>query len=60
MTSVERRRKVGVNLSKVTKNKEKNVIWLQHAIFSFALMMIFAFHAKHSAFSKCFPKKGKE
>jgi hypothetical protein len=32
----------------------------KHAIFSFPLMMIFAFHAKHSAFSKCFPKKGKE
>jgi hypothetical protein len=29
-------------------------------LFSFALMILFAFHAKNTAFSKCFPKKGKE
>jgi hypothetical protein len=28
--------------------------------FSFALLINFGFHAKHSAFSKCFPKRGKE
>jgi hypothetical protein len=27
--------------------------------FSFALMILFAFHAKNTAFSKYFPKKGK-
>ena len=32
----------------------------KHDLFSFALMIIFGFHAKNSAFSKCFPKKGKE
>ena len=40
--------------------KKKMSFGFKHAIFSFALMLIFAFHAKHSAFSKCFPKKGKE
>jgi hypothetical protein len=32
----------------------------KHDLFSFALMIIFGFHAKNSAFSKCFSKKGKE
>ena len=32
----------------------------RHDLFSFVLMILFAFHAKNSAFSKCFPKKGKE
>jgi hypothetical protein len=32
----------------------------KHDIFSLALMNIFGFHAINSAFSKCFPKKGKE
>jgi hypothetical protein len=26
---------------------------------SFALLIIFGFHAKYSAISKCFPKKGR-
>ena len=29
-------------------------------LFSFALMINFAFHTKNSVFSNCFPKKGKE
>jgi hypothetical protein len=29
-------------------------------LFSFALMIIFAFHTKNSVFSNCIPKKGKE
>ena len=32
----------------------------KHDLLSFALMILFAFHAKNTAFSKCFPKKGKE
>jgi hypothetical protein len=32
----------------------------KHDLFSFALMILFAFHAKNTAFSKYFPKKGKE
>jgi hypothetical protein len=32
----------------------------KHDLFSFAVMIIFVFHAKNSAFSKCFPKEGKE
>jgi hypothetical protein len=32
----------------------------KHDLFSFALMILFAFHAKNTAFSEYFPKKGKE
>jgi hypothetical protein len=52
--------KWGSIFQKWQKIKKKMSFGFKHAIFSFALMMIFAFHAKHSAFSKCFPKKGKE
>jgi len=51
---------VGVKLSKVTKKKEKMSFGFKHDLFSFALMIMFAFHAINSAFSKCFPKKEKE
>jgi hypothetical protein len=51
---------VGVNLSKVTKSKKTMSFGFKHDLFSFALMNIFVFHAINSAFSKCFPKKGKE
>jgi hypothetical protein len=30
----------------------------KHELFSFALMILFAFHAKNTAFFKCFPNKG--
>jgi hypothetical protein len=45
-----------VNLSKVTKNKENHVIWFQTWPFFFCFNDIFCL----PAFSKCFPKKGKE
>ena len=32
----------------------------KHDLFSFALMIMFAFHSKNTAFFKCFPKKRKE
>ena len=50
----------GSSFPKVTIKKERNVIWLQTwPFFSFALMIIFDFHANNSVFSKCFPKKGR-
>ena len=45
---------MGVKLSKVTKKKEKMSFGFKHDLFSFALMIMFAFHAINSAFSKCF------
>ena len=42
------------------EKKKKTSFGFKHDLFSFALMIIVAFHAKNSAFSKCFPKKGKE
>jgi len=53
---------VGVKLSKVTDKKARTKCLLASnmTFFSFALMIIFAFHATISSFSKCFPRKGKE
>jgi hypothetical protein len=42
------------------KKKKKMSFCFKHDLFSFAVMIMFAFHDKISAFSKCFPKKGKE
>jgi hypothetical protein len=43
---------VGVNLSKVTKNKEKMSFGFKHDLFSFALMVIFSFQLFLSVFQK--------
>ena len=51
---------MGFKLSKVTKNKENMSFGFKHDLFSFALVILCAFHAENTAFSKCFPKKGKE
>ena len=40
--------------------KERNKCHLALSMTFFALMIIVAFFAKHSAFTKCFPRKGKE
>jgi hypothetical protein len=42
------------------KIKKQMLFGFKHDLFSFASMILFAFHAKNTAFSKCFPKKGKE
>jgi hypothetical protein len=47
------------SLQKWPIRKNKMSFGFKHDLFSFALMIIFAFHAKNSAFSKCFPKRGR-
>ena len=53
-------RKWGLSFQKWHKIKKKMSFGFKHDLFSFALMILFAFHAKNTAFFKCFPKKGKE
>jgi hypothetical protein len=52
--------KWGSIFQKWQKIKKTMSFDFKHDLFSFALMNIFGFHAINSAFSKCFPKKGKE
>ena len=39
------------------KSRKKYHLASNMTFFSFALLIMFGFHAKHSAFSKCFPKR---